>query len=158
VHFFSRNWHTNNKIGAVESEKHPSIIYTADDTLKTLTKYYGDTYIQKMNSAADIVYYTLTDKDFVSTMEKSSAEKKDYSLLTDGNLVTYIKLGLLIIMGVIVFLLTRRFMSRYPVPIIKIRQVPPAVFGDEYENKKGDNSGESNNSNKTDHKNPFDGY
>ena len=156
AHFFSRNWDTNNKIGVVESEKYPSVIYTKNDTLEILREYYGDTFIAKMDTAANIIYNTLTNKDFVQNMETSSAQKKDYSLLTNSSLVTYIKLGLLIIMGVVVFLLIRRFANRYPVPVIKIRQVPPAVFGDEYENNKGS---ETNHNNEDDsNKNPFDGY
>lgn len=156
AHFFSRNWDTNKKIGVVESQNHPSIIYTENDNLKTLQEYYGDTFIQKMDTAADIIYYTLTDSNFVSGMQNSAAQKSDYSLLINRNLVTFIKLGLLIVMGVIVLLLLRRFINRYPVPVIKIRQVPPAVFGDEYEKNKESDLGNKKEDNNP--KNPFDGY
>lgn len=153
AHFFSRNWDTTKKIGMVESEKHPSIIYTKNDTLEILRKYYGDTFLQKMNNAADIIYYTLTNDNFVKSMQDSLANKKDYSLMLDTRFIAYLKLCLIIIMGVIVMLLIRQFNNRYPMPVIKIRQAPPtSVFGDEYENSKGPYNQNGEN------KNPFDGY
>ncbi len=151
--FFSRNWHTNNKIGMVESEKHPAIIYTKDDNLKTLKTLYGDTFLQKMNAAADIIFYSLTDPEFVQTMQKSAAQRPNYYWLINGNLVAYIKLGLIVLMGIIVFFLIRNFTARYPVPVITIKPTPPpTVFGEEYEKNAPDPK------DKKPPQNPFEGY
>jgi hypothetical protein len=154
AHFFSRNWHTNNKIGMVESENNPTIIYTKDDNLKTLRRLYGDTFIQKMNAVADIIFYALTDSEFTQSMEKSAAQRPNYNWLINGSLMAYIKLGLIVIMGIIVFLLIRNFTARYPVPVITIKPTPPpTVFGEEYEKKDSDQK-----DNNQPPQNPFEGY
>lgn len=151
--FFSRNWDTNNKIGMVESEKNPSIIYTKDDNRETLRELYGDSFVQKMNAAANIVFYTLMDADFVKTMEKSAAQKPNYNWLINTSLMAYVKLGLIVIMIAVVFLISKNYNIRYPVPVITIKPTPPpTVFGEEYENKDKDNNINKNNDN------PFEGY
>jgi hypothetical protein len=148
---FSRNWDTNNKIGMVESEKNRSIIYTKDDDRETLRKLYGDAYVQKMNAAANIVFHTLTDADFVQKMEQSSAQKPNYRWLINGSLMAYVKLGLIVILIAVVFLISRNLNTRYPVPVITIKPAaPPTVFGEEYDDKKTDNN--------NDNENPFEGY
>ncbi|HEY8443959.1 MAG TPA: M28 family peptidase [Clostridia bacterium] len=151
ANFFSRNWDTNNKIGIVESEKNKPIIYTVDDNRETLRRLYGDSFIKKMNTAANIIFYALTDKDFVKTMEQSSANKPDYKWLVNSSLMAYIKFGLIVIMIAAVILIVRNLNVRYPVPVITIRPTPPpTVFGEEYENKDKDKD--------NDQKTPFDGY
>lgn len=154
ANFFSGNWHTNNKIGMVESEKNPPIIYTKDDNRKTLKSLYGDSFIQKTNATADIIYYTLINADFVKTMEQSAINRPNYSWLVNESLVTYIKLGLIIIMVTIVILLIRNLSNRYPVPVVTIKPTPPpTVFGEEYDNKS-----DSQQDNNQPPQNPFEGY
>ncbi|HEY8423860.1 MAG TPA: M28 family peptidase [Clostridia bacterium] len=161
AHFFSRNWDTNKKIGMVESETNPSIIYTKDDNRKTLKSLYGHSFVQKMNDAANIIFYVLTDPDFVKVMEKSAANKPNYSWLTNTSLAAYVKFGLIVILIGAVFMIVRNLNNRYPVPVITIRpSPPPTVFGEEYDNKGPGQNNINNNDNKNNNRppNPFEGY
>lgn len=155
AHFLSLNWETTQKMGMVESENHPPIIHTSDDTLKTLQEYYGDTYLEKMNTAANIIFNSITKENFVTVMEQSKSSKANYSWWTSNNLAMYIKAGIIFVFAGIILLLIKHYNTRYPMPTIVFKQRPPDVFGDDYENKtKKDND----SAQKKDDINPFDDY
>lgn len=92
--FMSLNWE-DNKYAAVQSVLSPIIIDTSEDTLANLKKYYPQ-YNDVMNDVSLTVLSTLSDENFVATMEKAKTEIKDYSIWISKGLYIGISAGLIL--------------------------------------------------------------
>lgn len=129
--FFSMNWETYNKVGTVESEKHPAIMHTKDDTLDKVKEYYGDTYLTYMSTAANTITKALAQDMFAATMKSSQDYRVNYGFWTNALWGSLILLGIMLLAAGGVVLLYYRLkktappLKEQPRPTIYVTQVRP---------------------------------
>ncbi len=141
--FFNHNIPTLNIVGANwetldltdrESSDNDDMEFTERDTLSNLKKYYPD-YGEKIASAATLVVKSLEDPAFLETMEYDLENFPDTDYLNKNWIWYLVVLGIALIAGGIMMLLTSRLAKKYPPVPPQPRKMKMAVFGMDYEDK-----------------------
>lgn len=106
---------------------------TITDTYSNLVKDYP-LYGAQICDTANVIIATLSDSGFESAMISSRQNFKSYDFFTYDLYANLVLLGLIMILGLIVFLLIKKFEKKYPYKPKKINY-KLAVFGTDYEDK-----------------------
>ncbi len=142
--FFNNGIPTLNVVGANwetidltdrEGDSHANVGMGKDDTLANLKRNYPD-YAQKMATAGTLVMNSLTADGFIDAMKYDRDNFPDTDVLATDWIWYAVVLGVMAIAAVVMTLLSRRLIKKYPVPPVVPpvrRNVKMAVFGMEYE-------------------------
>ncbi len=141
--FFNHNIPTLNLIGANwetldltdrESKDRADVCYTEKDTLSNLKADHRD-YGFKIAAAATLVVKSLEDGAFVKTMEYDREHFPDTDVLTKNWIWYLVVLGIAIVAGGVMTLVSSRLAKKYPIIPPQPPKMKMAVFGMDYEDK-----------------------
>lgn len=117
--FFTMNWETSGKTGAVESEKYDAIMHTKNDTLENVKKLYGETYLKYMKNAGDLIAASIYKSDFEAQMLLSYSNRINYSFWTNWYWAALIGGGVVLLFIAAILLLYYSYKKKSK-PIVKV--------------------------------------
>lgn len=153
--FFGMNWSVNGVYGYTESADNESILTTQNDNLLTVEDLYPD-YAERACNVVNTVMTAINGKSvFAEAMRESSERNGSYSWLQNRSIPSYVVIGLIIVLFVVLSVVSRRMMKRRPKPEDIVEQPKETVFP--FEDFSG-NAEQPKAEESQDPKNPFEGY